>query len=61
MTKDIFPMIVDTETGSYVPQSHRHGIGRYAREAYGSKESCKECMAYERGLEEARQAMREAK
>jgi hypothetical protein len=57
------PMITDSKSGSYVPvegpaQSHRHGIGRYAREAYGSKESCRECMQYDRRLEEARRAMR---
>lgn len=35
-------------------ESHRHGRGKYAREAYGSRKDCKECSALDAAFEKAR-------
>lgn len=35
--------------------SHRHGHGKYAREAWGSREDCKQCSAQDAAFEAARQ------
>jgi len=37
--------------------SHRHGTGRLARWAYGSRQNCKQCSAYDKNLAAARERM----
>lgn len=41
--------------------SHRHGHGRYAREAWGPKENCGTCMAEEARVQQGREWMKKVR